>query len=358
MIRVKEMLLQYALWENSLYGIVIAIGIFVGVLILLKVFQLVIMNRLKAWCKRTETKIDDTLLGIVESINTFTYVITALYIAIGSLQLHWLIYKIILFVFLFMLVYEIAKAAGRLSAYGVKRYVERQHQTKDEGEIHVKNLARIAATVAKVLVWSVGLLFILSNIGINVTSLVASLGIGGIAIAFALQQILGDMFNSFSIYFDRPFEVGDFIVVGDKNGIVKKIGLKSTRLQTLLGEELIISNNDITAARVQNFKRMQKRREVMVFGVVYETPAEKLEEIPVIVKEIISSVEHAELDRCHFSSYGDFSLNFETVYFIDSPDYNLYMDVKQRVNLELFKRFEREGIEFAYPTQKVFVGRG
>jgi small-conductance mechanosensitive channel len=200
-------------------------------------------------------------------------------------------------------------------------------------------------------------IFIMSNLGFDVTSLVAGLGIGGIAVALALQSVLSDVFSSFSIYFDKPFQAGDFIIVGQHMGIVKHIGIKSTRIQTLQGEELIISNKELTSARVQNFKKMEKRRITFTFGVTYQTPVKKLKKIPEMVKEIVAKIELADLDRVHFRKYGDFSLNFEVVYYVKIPDYGKYMDTQQEINLALKERFEKEGIEFAYPTQTIFLNK-
>ena len=183
----------------------------------------------------------------------------------------------------------------------------------------------------------------------------AGLGIGGIAIAFALQNILSDIFASFSIYFDKPFKVDDFIIIGDDKGVVKKIGIKSTRIQTLQGEELVISNKELTESRVHNYKKMERRRIVFVFGVTYETPTEKVKKIPSIIKDIIEKTELADIDRVHFKEFADFSLNFEVVYYLKTSDYAEYMDTQQEINLAMKEHFEKEQIEFAYPTQTVFV---
>ena len=207
------------------------------------------------------------------------------------------------------------------------------------------------------MLWAIGLLLILSNLGIDVTSLIAGLGIGGIAIAFALQNILSDLFGSFSIYFDKPFKIGDFIVAGAHSGVVEKIGIKTTRLRALQGEEIVISNTELTSARVQNFKKMEKRRIVSSFGILYETPIEKIKNVKQIVKNIFDSLENTELGRIHFKELGDFSLNFEVVYNITTGDYDVYMDAQEKFNFALVEAFEKEGIGFAYPTQKVFLDK-
>lgn len=200
-------------------------------------------------------------------------------------------------------------------------------------------------------------LIVLDNAGVDVTAMVAGLGIGGIAIALAAQSILGDLFAAVSIVLDKPFLVGDFIIVDDKLGTVEAIGLKTTRVRALSGEQLVFANSDLLKSRIQNFKRMQERRVLFTFGVVYQTPAAKLREIPRIVREAIEHNSPTRFDRCHFKRFADSSLEFEAVYFVGSPEFNVFMNIQQAVNLELFERLQREGIEFAYPTRTLFMSQ-
>ena len=209
--------------------------------------------------------------------------------------------------------------------------------------------------IARLVLWATILLLILDNLGIDITALVAGLGIGGVAIALAVQNILGDLFASLSIVLDKPFVLGDFVIVGDLMGSVENIGIKTTRVRSLSGEQLVFSNNDLLTSRIRNFGRMQERRVVFKLGVIYQTPADKLEEISGIIREAIEAQDKTRFDRSHFASYGDFSLDFETVYYVLSADYNLYMDIQQAINLSIFRRFADEGIEFAYPTQTLFL---
>jgi small-conductance mechanosensitive channel len=198
-------------------------------------------------------------------------------------------------------------------------------------------------------------LIVLDNAGVNVTALVTGLGIGGVAVALAAQSILGDLFAALSIVIDKPFMVGDFIVVDDKRGTVESIGLKTTRVRSLSGEQLVFSNSDLLKSRIQNFKRMQERRVQFTFTVVYQTDPEKLRQIPQIVREAIEHNSPTRFDRCHFKSFAESGLEFEAVYFVGDPQFNTYMNIQQAVNLELFERFRREGVEFAYPTRTIFV---
>ncbi|MGH0053112.1 MAG: mechanosensitive ion channel family protein [Sphaerochaetaceae bacterium] len=223
-----------------------------------------------------------------------------------------------------------------------------------------KNLRPLLSLI-KFVLWILGILFLLANLGMDVSTALAGLGVGGIAVAIAAQGILGDLFSYLVIFFDKPFELGDFIVFGDKSGVVERIGIKSIRIRVLSGELLIIANSDLTAARIHNYKQMLRRRVVFKVGVVYETPPDKLERIPSIIKDVIASVQTIEgviCDRSHFSAFGDFSLNFETVYYVPSSDYVIYMDTQQEIYFKLFRAFKAEGIEFAYPTQLVYTKDG
>lgn len=212
----------------------------------------------------------------------------------------------------------------------------------------------ILGFVVHVAVWSLVLLLAMDNLGYEITALLAGLGVGGIAVALATQNILGDLFASLSIVLDKPFVVGDFLVVGDLLGTVEKVGIKTTRLRSLSGEQLVFSNNDLLNSRIRNYGRMYERRVLFALGVTYQTPADKLKRIPAIVREAIEMHEKVRFDRAHFQKYGDFALIFEIVYYVLSPDFNLYMDIHQAVNLFIYERFAEEEIEFAYPTQTLY----
>jgi small-conductance mechanosensitive channel len=210
-------------------------------------------------------------------------------------------------------------------------------------------------TVIRVVFWTVAVLVILDNFGVKISTLIAGLGIGGVAIALATQAILKDLFSYFIIFFDRPFEIGDFIIVGDFMGVVEHIGIKTTRLSSLGGEQLVFSNTDLTDSRVRNYKRMAKRRVVFKLGVIYQTTSQQLKEIPSIIEGIIKSIDDAVFDRAHFLSFGDFSLDFEIVYYVIGNDYKKYMDIQQEINLTIKEELEKREIEFAYPTQTLFL---
>jgi small-conductance mechanosensitive channel len=216
----------------------------------------------------------------------------------------------------------------------------------------------VIGAVGQFCIWILALLLILDNFGVNITALVAGLGIGGIAVALAVQKLLEDFLSSVAIVLDKPFEVGDFIIVGDMMGTVERIGVKTTRMRSLGGEQLVFPNTDLLGSRIRNFKRMYERRVVFTFGVIYQTQADKLEKIPLIVRHIIQKSQITRFDRAHFFRYGPSSLDFEVVYFILSSDYNVYMDIQQTINIEVFRQFAEEGIEFAYPTQTLIIEKG
>jgi len=339
--------------QNSAYDYLVAFFILIALLAGLKIFQLLILSRLKNLAQKTKGDFDDILVQVFSELKPPIYFFIALYFSTKAIIIAPLVTQIINIFFVITIVYEIIQAAGKIVDYFAKKYLEKTAHS--ENKKYGTSMIRALKGIIKTSLWIIGILLIFSNLGVNITSFVASLGIGGLAIALALQNVLSDVFSSFSIYFDKPFREGDFIIVGSDMGTVQKIGIKSTRIKTLQGEELVISNRELTTARVQNFKKMESRRVVFTLGIVYGTKAEKLEQIPEIIKKIVDETENVNFDRCHFRDYGDFSLNYEVVFFISSPDYNVYMDLRQKINLAIYKVFEKEKIGFAYPTQTIHL---
>jgi small-conductance mechanosensitive channel len=226
------------------------------------------------------------------------------------------------------------------------------------GQGALANAVSLVRVLVEVAVWSIVLLVVFSTLGINVTAMVAGLGIGGIAIGLAAQGIFADLFSSLAIVFDRPFVQGDFVVFGDKAGTVENVGIKSTRLRALTGEQLVLSNANLLSQTIHNYQKLRERRILFGFGVTYQTPYALMRQIPLCVRKIVSEIESARFDRCHFKALGDSALEFEVVYFVLDADYNRYMDIQQTINLELMRQFEDMGIEFAYPTQTLFFAGG
>ena len=212
--------------------------------------------------------------------------------------------------------------------------------------------------VARLAVWAMVLLLTLDNLGVDITALVAGLGIGGIAVALALQNVLGDLLASLSIALDQPFVLGDFVIVGEHMGSVEYIGIKSTRLRSLTGEQIVMSNADLLSSRLRNYGRMYERRVVFTLGVTYETPRDKLRRIAPLLREIVEAQQGVRFDRAHFAKYGPYSLDFETVYHVRSPDFGRYMDAQQAINFRVHEAFEALGVEFAYPTQTLRLAGG
>jgi len=343
-------LLQKSYFGNTLNDYIFSLGIFLLALLFFKFTKNKVLLKLERWAKKTKTDLDDEFIATLETIPIALYFFASLYIALQFIEVHSIIVKFVDVTLIVLLIYWSTNAIAELIEYGLAKMTKGQNGRRE------KNTTYFALSlIAKIILWSVGLLLILSNLGVNISALVASLGIGGIAIALALQNILGDIFSSFSIYIDKPFEVGDFIIVGDHQGTVKRIGLKTTRIQALQGEEIVIANNELTSTRVRNFKQMKKRRIVFNIKVTYNTKPAKLNKIPKLIKEVIAKIKICTFDRAHLVEFGDFSLNFEIVYFLKSGDYKEYMDAQHKMNMAIIKTFEKEKIEMAFPTQTLHI---
>lgn len=336
-------------WGNSVQDWAITIGGIIVGIIIIRLFKQVALTRLEKWSARTASTLDDFIVAAIEKTIIPVVYILLVYIMLQHLEFSQRVDNIIHIALLLSVTFFVLQLITRVIQYFVLGVLKHQ----DDGELKQKQ-ARGLLVIVKIAVWIFGLVFLLSNLGYNVTSIVAGLGIGGIAIALAAQAVLGDLFSYFVILFDRPFEIGDFIIVGDEMGVVEYIGIKTTRLRTLSGEQLVCANKDLTDSRVHNFKRMEKRRVVFSVGVTYQTPAHLLEQIPGIVKRLVEQNQNVTFDRGHFASFGDSSLNFEFVYYLQSADYNIYMDTQQNILLGMYNEFAKAGIEFAYPTQTIF----
>ena len=315
--------------------------------------RLVLLVRLESLAKRTTRQFDDVVVAAIQSVRPWVYVLVALYVALSLYTLPEALDRVVTGVLLLAFVWQAIQIARCFIQYAVQNYLEKDEDGDGEVDPGAATMSNMVTLVAQIILWAFGIIFVMSNVGIEVTSLVAGLGIGGIAVAFALQGVLADLFASFSIYFDKPFRIGDFVVVGSDSGTVENIGIKSTRLRTLQGEELVMSNTELTAARIQNFKKMTERRIVTQIGVTYETPQGNVKEINGVVERIFADIDGARLDRSHFKNFGDSALLFEIVYYIETPNYVEFMDIQQQFNFTLMERFAELGVEFAYPTQTI-----
>ncbi len=343
-------------WDRILFGNpfndwAIAIGIIVVSFSLIKILKGPVIKKLKKWSLKTVMTFDDFIvLAIEKTVIPFLY-FAAIFGAFDYLTFNTRTTHIIQVTKLFIITYFILSLLNSAIQYFIFSFLEKQENSDVK-----KKQARSLIIILKGVVWILGFVFLVNNLGYNVTTIITGLGIGGIAIALAAQAVLGDFFSYFVIFFDRPFEIGDFIIVDDKIiGAIEYIGIKTTRIRAISGEQIVVHNKDLTDSRVHNYKKMLRRRVVFSIGVIYQTTAEQMKKIPGIIKSIIEATENATFDRSHFSAFGDFSMNFETVYYIESPDYNMYMDAQQKIYLEILQAFEKENIEFAYPTQTLFA---
>lgn len=335
---------------NPLKDWAIALGIIVAVFMLINLLKKPALRRFQKWTASTANTFDDFIILILETtVIPLLYFITV-YFALQYLVLESRADHVLKVAMLFVSTFYMLRLVTSFLTYVVTNLVGRGEDSESK-----QKQARGLILILKGVIWILGIVFLLNNSGYDVTTIIAGLGIGGIAIALAAQAILGDLFSYFVIFFDRPFEIGDFIIVEDKIGAVEYIGIKTTRIKAISGEQIVFANKDLTDSRLHNFKRMQRRRVVFKTGVTYQTSSDLIKKIPGMIKEIIGGVEIVDFDRSHFSEFGDFSLNFETVYFINSNDYNIYMDVQQKIYLEILEGFENENIEFAYPTQTLFA---
>jgi small-conductance mechanosensitive channel len=247
--------------------------------------------------------------------------------------------------------------AGVWVVAAIRAFIDRRRQIHADEDRAIIGSLGIISFIASMVVWTLVLLLTLDNLGVNITALVAGLGIGGVAVALALQNVLGDLFASLSIALDRPFVVGDFLAVDNFLGSVENIGIKTTRLRSLDGEQIIMSNGDLLKSRVRNYGRMAERRVQFSLAVAYGTPLEEIERIPGWIREFIVSEKDTRFDRSHFLKHGPASLEFETVYFVTTADFNRYMDIQQSINLKIHRRFAEQHIDFAVPTQKLVLSR-
>jgi small-conductance mechanosensitive channel len=348
---VSNFLQQYLGLNQIVSEIIAFVLIFTLAIVIAWIGHSLFKRYLCRWAKRTQTNLDDEILRNVRAPIFLLAILFGLYyglVGITSLQAYAQDFAT---AFTIGEILVVAFIITRISNVLISWYAE---QSVKRGTKISNHILFILRKVIQFVVYVFAFVIILGVLGQDLSGIIVGLGVGGIAIALAIQNILSDAITAFSIYFDHPFEIGDFIVVGDYAGTVTKIGIISTRIKLLQGEELIISNKNLISTSVRNFKKLERRRIVFAVKVTYDTPIEKLKKIPKIIGKIIENSELAELDRAHFQQFGDFSLDFEVVYYITTSDYNKYMDIQQQINYEILEEFEKENIEMAYPTQKIF----
>lgn len=344
----NQTILGNALMQWALAATALVLGF-----ILLRLSKRLATNRLAALASTTDTQWDDIIVHAIEQTKTLFLFVASIFLSSMFLQLPDRVQSILKVTFIIFLLIQLGIWLTVITISIVEHYSKRT-LVKNPAAATTMNAVGF---ISRIVIWSVIVLVALDSLGINVTTVVAGLGIGGVAVALAVQNILGDLFASLSIILDKPFVIGDFLIIDEHLGSVEYIGLKTTRIRSLSGEQLIFSNSDLLKSRIRNYGRMFERRVVFNIGVIYSTPRDKLKRIPELIRNAINAQEKTRFDRSHFMKYGDYALMFETVYYVKSPDYNIYMDIQQSIYFAIHEAFEREQIEFAYPTQKLFVAQ-
>ncbi|MDQ7773648.1 MAG: mechanosensitive ion channel family protein [Elusimicrobiales bacterium] len=338
---------------NTLSDYLHAAAVFGIVLAGLYLLRSVVLAKLRELAKKTETGLDDLLVELIYAVKAPEYHLIALYASVRYLEMPPAFDRALFAVILVVLAVRAVTLAQKLLDYWLEKFAAERYTDQAVRDTVLKS----ARVVFKTLLWVTAAIFVLSNLGVNVSAALAGLGIGGVAVALAAQAILGDLFNFFVILLDKPFRIGDFVILDDMMGTIEHIGLKSTRVRSLGGELIIISNSRMLTGGLRNYKAMNQRRVVFKIGVTYQTPQEKLRLIPSLIKEAVSSVQDTRFDRSNLQAYGAYSIDFETVYYVTVADYNVYAADHEAVLLGIGGAFAREGIQFAYPTQTLFVSK-
>ncbi len=339
------------IFGNTLQTWVLALAIFLLTVVVLRILKGFATNRLHRWAQKTTTALDDAWISVLDTSTWFAYLAAGAAVARRVVRLDRGSGE-----FLTSAIFILLGIQGALwLQQSIQAFLE--IWAKREGTNHSSTAAGAIRFVCRIIIWTALLLVVLSSLGIELTSIVAGLGVGGVAAALAVQKVLGDLFAGLSMYFDRPFDIGDFIIVGDVLGTVTKIGLRTTRIDSLGGEKIVYPNGELASQCIRNYYRMQERRVVFHFGIEYNLPADKVALARDIAEEVIKKQEGVRFDRAHFKEYGEYSLTFEVVYYVLSADYTEYMNKQHDINLGIYRRFEEENIPFAFPTRTLHIRR-
>ena len=344
---------RMVLASNPLRAWLIALGWVLLVGGLISALTPLLVRRLRALTERTPTRWDDALVHALAGTRAWLLMLVALLPAAHALVLQLLTRRWLEGTASVALALQIGLWAGRF----IDQLITASRESAMRSDPETATGLAAMSFIARFALWSALLLLLLDNLGFNVSTLLAGFGVGGIAVGLALQNVLGDLFSSLSIVLDKPFQIGHSVAVDGFSGTVENIGLKTTRLRSVSGEMLVFSNTDLTKARLRNYRHMQERRILFAFGVRFGTPAALLARIPDEVRQAIEALPHTRFDRAHFKDIGEFALNFEVVYWMTTADYTLYMDTQQAINLELMRRLEALGVDFALPTRTVQLAR-
>lgn len=344
-------LLDRVYWGNSIYDWIVALAAAAACFTLLALARGVIVSRLRKVAARTKTDLDDAVAEIFRSTKYFFLLALSVMFASNFTTLPGQTRSVLTVLITLAAILQGGVWGNTLIGF----WFTRTMRERMAGDVTGTTSLAIVKFAGRVVLWTVLLLVTLDTLGVNVTAFITTLGIGGIAVALAVQNILGDLFASLSIVLDKPFVVGDFIVVDEYEGTVEHIGLKTTRLRSLGGEQIIISNSALLTSRIRNYRRMEERRVLFRIGVPFRTPPDTVERIPGMIGEIVGGIPGTRFERAHFLRYGEFSLVFEVVYHVLSPEYMEYARIQQAVNMGIMRKFRRERIEFAYPTQTLHL---
>ena len=342
-------LLQHEFLDNTFRAWMVSFIILAAIMLILRIVRMVVVRHLAAIARRTSTAVDDLVVELILRTRFILVLVMGVYAASFALHLPEARIRLLRSLAVIALLVQGALWGNHLITFWLTRYLKGRGADDAASRTTLSTLGFVGRAV----LWTTLLLLALDNLGIKITGLITGLGIGGVAVALAAQEVLKDLFASLAIALDKPFLLGDAIAVDAFSGTVEHIGIKTTRIRSITGEELVFSNSDILNSRLRNYRRMQERRVVLNLGVAYETPAEKLAEIPVMLKEILEAQRGVVFDRAHLRTFGEFSLLFEIAFTIQSPDYVEFMDAQHAINLAILRRFQAEGVRFAFPRRTV-----
>jgi len=337
---------------NTVQDYIITVGIVLLAILLLYILRQQVIYRLENLTLRTSNNFDDLIIKVVRSYGWPLYVFVGLYAGIQFLSIPEFLEEAVRIVVLVVVVYYLVRTLQQIVEFAFFQVIQAR---LEEEEGFDPSILKFFERVIDVILWTIGVLIVLQNAGFEVGAVLGGLGIGGVALAFALQSVLSDIFASISIFFDRPFQTGDFIETEEDMGTVEQIGIRSTRLESLRGEMLIIANKDLVQSRILNYNKVDSRRISFSFLLPYETPNETLRKIPQWVTEIIEAEEKAEPERATFDSFEDWGLKFTVVYHVKSEDYTVYMETQQNINLSIKEKVEKHGAQFAFPTYRTYT---
>lgn len=330
---------------NSVLRWLIAVSALLGVALLARLIKGIVSSRLRRLTDHTSNQADDAGVKVLDATAWYAYLALGLAVARQLVELSRGINKIVSAATFILLGIQVAIWCEAILTVALQRWAARNEDAR------TSTAAAATRFLGRLVIWSVLTLVVLANLGVEITTVVAGLGVGGVAAALAVQSILSDLFAGLSMYFDRPFDIGDFIIVGDVMGSVRQIGLRTTRLDSLGGEKIVYPNGELTKNFIRNYAWMQERRITFTFGIEYNVSPEVLDRARDIAREAVEHQSEVRFDRAHFKSFGGYSLEYEVVYYVLSGDYNLYMDKQHAINTEIYRRFAEENIPFALSTR-------